>query len=252
MTERRYGYIHRVFGDVIWDHLLPHLRLSLYGSENLDYLNSYISEGGKVLCATNHESHLDFLLYARLLQENITSLHTLSFLASMKFFDGTMNPVVAGIAHYLAAKHDYLLLPTIQNNEYYSPSEQNRQNASTARTVKTLLNQGAAIVGLAPEGGRSEDGRVRRAHRGSGWLLRYADLYLPLGVDGTHRILPKRGIPHPLASATITIGTPLSPEELTAKSRGNDLPLHDQMMLEILKYLPPEKWGDYSEYLPSA
>lgn len=249
--QNRFGYIHRVVGDAVWDHVLPILKLKFAGLDNLESIDELMTQSGTAMFATNHESHLDFLILAKLLQENIAARHSLALLASMKFFDGSMNPLISGMAHYLAGKHDFTLIPTIQqNDDNYAPQEQSEHNAEVLRSLKKLMKDGATIIGLAPEGGRNDNGSVKRALRGSSLLLRFADYFYPVAVNNTHKIIPKTGVPNPFAEARITVGNPIAPSDLISASREHEIKPQDQMMLEILKFLPPEKWGAYSQYLP--
>lgn len=252
MVEKKYNSLHSVLGDFLWRTLLPRLPIRVEGTKNMDILSQEIREGGSILFASNHESHLDFLVIAKLLQEHIVEPHKLAMLASMKFHDSSIG-FISGIAHYLAQKHNYSLIPVIQRNDHrYSDSETAIHNANILRETRSLLAKRRSIVGVFPEGGRNDDGKVTEAQRGSALLMPAATLFVPMAVIETRRIFPKKGLPS-LNPAKVIVGDPiLTPDIVKKKAKFNNsykkgIELHDAIMMEILRYIPPKYWGVYAD-----
>lgn len=102
------------------------------------------------------------------------------------------------------------------------------------------LEQGE-VLGLFPEGHRSDDGTLIRARAGVGFLARRSGArILPVGVMGTRQarlgMFWRRDV-------TISFGEPFRAEEL---GQADDLALADGVMSRIATLLPPEQRGVYA------
>lgn len=75
----------------------------------------------------------------------------------------------------------------------------------------SVLNDGG-VFGIYPEGTRSRDGKLGRAHTGIAWLVEKSDApVIPVGLKGTNRLFaPGKKLPQPRkANVQIAFGAPI-------------------------------------------
>ncbi len=96
----------------------------------------------------------------------------------------------------------------------------NLENGRAIRRALVAGRLGFSIV-VFPEGHRFVDGAVHRFRPGAAWLAIRAGLpCVPIAVNGGGDILPPRArIGHPGRSMTISIGSPIEPDELARMGR---------------------------------
>ena len=114
------------------------------------------------------------------------------------------------------------------------------------RKVAELLSEGA-IIGLAPEGTRSRNGRLGKGNPGVVTLALQNDVpILPVAHHGSQDLWKNlKGLKR--TKIRFKVGTPfklIAPEKLNKESRRL---LTDQMMKQLALLLPPELRGEYSE-----
>jgi len=116
------------------------------------------------------------------------------------------------------------------------------------RSSRDVLENGL-ILGMFPEGGRSRDGKLRKAKPGSAVIASKTNVpILPVGIIGTDKIkgiswLWKR--PH----IVINIGKPFKlPPNNSKISKSQMQLLTTQLMKEIAALLPLEYQGDYEKH----
>ena len=114
-------------------------------------------------------------------------------------------------------------------------------------SAKKALQEGL-ILGMFPEGGRSHDGKLRKAKPGSAVIASKTDVpLLPVGVVGTDKIhgiswLWKR------PPIVVKIGKPFKLPPTTNKISKTQMQLLTmQLMREIAALLPPEYQGAYEK-----
>lgn len=141
---------------------------------------------GGIVLASNHESFFDFLLLSSALKRDV------SFLAAEKFFKSkTWRPLM-------------ILSGQIPINRYTTVY----QGEAISRAIGLLRN--GNIVGIFPEGSRSDDGELRKAYTGVARLALTAKVpIIPVGMVGTFEILPKDGKFPKLRKCHINIGEPI-------------------------------------------
>lgn len=194
------------------------------GYETLDN-----AEGGLVLA--NHQSFLDPLLIGLPLQRPI------SFLARDSLF---RVPVVGWILR----------------NTYVMPI--NREAASTASLRETLrrLDHGF-LVGMFPEGTRTETGEVGAFKPGFVALLRRSSQPIfPVGIAGAFQAMGRKSLFLRPARVRVVVGRPITVEELKAYS-GRE---QDQALIEFVRgrvtecFDEAEAWrlGDLRRPSPAA
>jgi 1-acyl-sn-glycerol-3-phosphate acyltransferase len=114
------------------------------------------------------------------------------------------------------------------------------------RTALRLLADGW-LVGIAPEGGRSPDGVLRRAKSGAAYLaIRSGAPLLPVGIDGTDGVVAAlvRGR---RARVRVKFGYPFRPSPGSGL-RGQDLrhTVTHEIMTRLAALLPKERRGPYA------
>ena len=120
------------------------------------------------------------------------------------------------------------------------PVEEGRSNREAIRAALDELRGGCA-VGIFPEGGISDDGRLQEGQTGvASLILQGRAKVLPAALVGPFESLPRGGgFPRPVALRT-RFGPVLSAEEVVAGKRGNAarVALRDRIMKEIAAQLP--------------
>jgi len=121
-----------------------------------------------------------------------------------------------------------------------------RRGAADRRALQICLRVLAAgrPLGFFPEGTRSRDGVMRRAHPGIGFLAaRSGAPLLPVGVIGTHEravLGPRRG------RIEVRIGAPFLAADLLPPGRRDEQALTDAIMTRVAALLPAEMRGAYA------
>ena len=158
----------------------------------LDRLDRLAGDGGPVIFAANHHSHVDTPLLVTSIPEPWR--HRLFVGAAADYFFRT--PVTSALSA--------LALGAI-------PIERAKVGRRSADRAAGLLRDGWSMR-IFPEGGRSPDGWGPRFRGGAAYLALRCDVpVVPVHIAGTGRILRKgRKLPSP-ATARVTFGTPLVP-----------------------------------------
>lgn len=126
-----------------------------------------------------------------------------------------------------------------------------QRGASDRAALKLALAllESGWIVGIAPEGGRSKDGRMRPAKPGPAFLAVHANRpIVPVAVTGTEQIARdlKRLRRAPI---TLTFGPAFTlPAESPGDRKAHFQRCSDELMCRIAAMLPPEYRGAYAEH----
>ena len=171
--QRIYRWSHRIVNAVFWGIG----RLESHGNHN-------IPQRGGALLLSNHASHLD--------------------------------PIIIGGAanrelHYMT-RHDTFDIPLLGklaavHNAF--PIKRGVADRAALRHTISLLKSGKVVL-IFPEGTRSPDGALQKAHQGVSFIAYHAGVpAIPTFLGGTQRLLP-RGAKwiHP-AKLTVTFGGPM-------------------------------------------
>jgi 1-acyl-sn-glycerol-3-phosphate acyltransferase len=166
-------------------------RPQLHGLDRLDPL---VEAGDPVIFAANHHSHVDTPLLACSVPEPWR--HRLFVAAAADYFFRTR------VTSVLSA----LVIGAI-------PIDRSRVSRRSADRAAGLLEDGWSML-IFPEGGRSPDGWGQPFRGGAAYLaLRCGVPVVPVHLQGTGRILRKgRKLPTP-ATARVTFGAPLIPDD---------------------------------------
>lgn len=158
----------------------------------LDRLERLRREGGPVIFAANHHSHVDTPLLVTTIPEPWR--HKLFVGAAADyFFRNRVTSVLSALT--IAAV----------------PIERTRVSRRSADRAATLIDEGWSML-IFPEGGRSPDGWGQPFRGGAAYLaLRCGVPVAPIHLRGTGRILRKgKRLPR-LATVQVTFGAPLVP-----------------------------------------
>ncbi|MDD4956515.1 MAG: lysophospholipid acyltransferase family protein [Candidatus Omnitrophica bacterium] len=92
---------------------------------------------------------------------------------------------------------------------------------SSLKEALGRLKKGRAVA-IFPEGTRSEDGSLREAKRGVGFLVAKAEVpVIPVYIEGSLNALPKGGKLKPGTRMTVWVGKPVYPGELFSSTGGD-------------------------------
>jgi 1-acyl-sn-glycerol-3-phosphate acyltransferase len=159
----------------------------------LDRLAGLQEDGGPVVFAANHHSHVDTPLLQTSIPEPWKERIFVGAAADYFF----RNPVTSALSA--------LLIGAV-------PIDRSRINRTSADRAAGLIDEGWSLL-IFPEGGRSPDGWGQPFRGGAAYLaVRCGVPVVPVHVQGTGRILRKgKKLPSP-AAAKVTFGVPLVPQ----------------------------------------
>lgn len=118
-----------------------------------------------------------------------------------------------------------------------------RRGLSDRRALVTCLQvlRAGNVLGFFPEGTRSRDGMLHRAHPGIAFLARRSGAaILPVGVTGTRAAKLLRSDIH------VRVGPPFHIADLGIAEHASEQELADAIMRRIAALLPPEMRGHYA------
>lgn len=211
------------------------VRPAVIGRDNLDDL---AKKGPKIIAS----SHVDTL-------DGILAMVFLQFKLTMLFKEDN---------YWLIRLAIRLLLGGIVVRRFVgrkTPQTLRDGNPGAFKKIKRLLRSGG-VVYFAPEGHRSDDGKLQQAKPGVGIILRKSpDVWIiPLGITGTKGFL-RIGYRHVLGKIwlhlrgkgekiTLIIGKPFQLTEEQRKLKPQQVA--DLVMERIAELLPEEKRGPYA------
>lgn len=124
------------------------------------------------------------------------------------------------------------------------PVRRSVQDRAALRDAERTLASGAPFA-VFPEGTRVHGGALTRGLPGAGLIASRSRVpVLPLAIEGTPNILRGKR-PHLRARVRLSIGAPITPEELAAA--GGLQEATDLIMRRVAALLPPEMRGVYAE-----
>ena len=203
-------------------------RPKLEGREN-------IPKHGPVILASNHLSFVDSMLIPMITPRRVT------FIAKAEYFESR------GLKGFLM-KSFFTAIGAIPVRR-----GDHRAARDSLDQALAVINSGQAFV-IYPEGTRSLDGRLYRAKVGVGWLaLKSGAPIVPVGVEGTQKVLPVGAKIPKIVPVTVRFGPPIDPlklefpgEPLAENSRARRV-VADAVITEIQKLSGQEYAGVYNE-----
>lgn len=147
--------------------------------------------------------------------------------------ESLLDPLMVGLPFgrpisYLA-RHNLFDLPvlgTILRNTYVIPINRDSASSGSIREASRRLQHGF-LVGVFPEGTRSDDERLGELKPGFIALLRHSKSpVVPVGLAGTGRALPRRGLWLRRGRVRVVFGPPIAWSEiepLTGRGREGEL-----------------------------
>ena len=196
----------------------------------------HVPASGGAILAANHLSVVDSVFLPLMMDRGVT------FSAKSEYFTAS-GPAARLWAAYLKA-----------TNQLQMDRDGARAAQATLEAALALLQAGN-LFGIYPEGTRSPDGRLYRGRPGVGWLALKSGLpVIPVGMVGTHRVLPPGSVVPRPGRIEIRIGAPLSfPPEVTSAPPGKARQLiAERVMTEIQKLTRQEAAGVYNDRAPDA
>ncbi len=127
---------------------------------------------------------------------------------------------------YFAAKYEITRWPVIGpllNRMGAVAARRERSDTDAVRLLKAAL-EGGGLIGLAPEGTRSRDGRLGRYDPGFAWLAsRTGAVVVPAAIHGARELMPKNTvIPRP-GPLWMRFGQPMSLPATGGRPNRDDL-----------------------------
>lgn len=170
---------------------------------------SHIPQKGPCLLVANHASFLDPFLIC-------TAAPRIIHYITYAFF------------YYHPAFHWFC------KRAYCIPVKKEGNDVSTLKQTFRLLKQGE-IVGIFPEGARSETGKLGNAAPGTALIaLKTGVPVVPAGIVGAYQAFPRGAtFPKP-ASITVTFGAPFFPEEYVPRSEKITAEVQQEAMQVIM------------------
>jgi 1-acyl-sn-glycerol-3-phosphate acyltransferase len=96
-------------------------------------------------------------------------------------------------------------------------------------------------LGFFPEGTRSRDHRLHRAHPGIAFLARKSGVpILPVGVTGTSEARLRR------SDIRVRVGEPFQLDHLGLDASATEQDVADAIMRKVAALLPPDMRGEYA------
>jgi 1-acyl-sn-glycerol-3-phosphate acyltransferase len=129
------------------------------------------------------------------------------------------------------------------------PVKRGQYDRESVESMLTVLSSGKPLM-ISPEGGRSHDIGMRRAHPGIAYLVDRADVpVLPVAIAGTHDDSFKEAISGKRPPFDLRIGKPFRLPAITEKGAARREARQrnaDQVMLQIGALLPEKYHGVYA------
>jgi 1-acyl-sn-glycerol-3-phosphate acyltransferase len=183
------------------------------------------------IVASNHASYFDdFIVPSLFLKRYDTKLH---IYVNSRFYDNFF------IKKFL---DHYECLPVAVRKDVKDPVLRKKLNDKAYKKALSGLNEGRYVV-IFPEGGRSKDGKLKKAKNGAVRLAIHARVpIVPVGLIGTYDIMPKGAFFPRFIKARVKIGKPLTYDKyynLTKKTHEEQRKVYDvltrEMMIKISK-----------------
>lgn len=227
---------------------LPTIRKAFY-----EMSAGYLYPFQKEICITNRRTDPDF--YDGFLEEHNESKWdpVLKFSQEHKKDTGL---VEAKMMRLYTQTSGVKIIPVAQASDFNSNINSYVVKANAKITKENLdeatkmLSSGDVVMGIFPEGTRSETGNISKVPSGIRRLIANEALYgkvlvLPIAVHGTDKFLPKgSSFPNIFATTSVSVGEAVPIEDL---GRFEGVSPEDYLMALTAKQLPKDKQGDYQD-----
>jgi 1-acyl-sn-glycerol-3-phosphate acyltransferase len=183
-----------------------------YGRENIP--------SGPVILASNHESYLDFLVLDAALPRPPT------FLAGEVFYENRI----------LGWTFDQMKFIKVDR----------RSNHGSMGVIRSSLRalDGGNLVVLYPEGTRSPNGVLQKAHDGVGYLAHMSEApVVPVAVSGTHEAWPKGRARPGRGPCTVRFGAPMAFSRADYKRDRTVIAATTRTIMRSVAQLAGEEYG---------
>lgn len=234
MNERK------LFGKISGEAFLATERVKIRNAENFDAARKHL-EIGSVIVYFNHFARFDTIIYGKTIRDNLTSLDNVGSWVAMKYVDPLRNKLFSTLLHSWEEAYGITLFPIVQPAD--KDKYEHAGNISRRSFIEALeyLREPGRVLGVAPEGTRSNTGQLLKAERGFGSLLRKSEYSIALPLAGVH----SRAIPL-VSNTTVVVGESFSYEEIEREQKQHpDKTIADLAMMRIARLLPEANRGYY-------
>lgn len=214
-------------------------------------LQEHLDAGSSAVVIFNHTCLDDpFILLARMYGLIGNSIRDIGMPVAMKHADPNRYSRDAAVVRFIQSELGIKLVPVVQpeDKSFYPEEVERLQWIKFGRMAVKMLRKPGGVVILAPEGTRSEDGKVNQVEPGIEHFGNYGPLvqFLPVGIIPFGKMDRELNIGSRFA---LRFAEPFKVSEIRQEDIPEGLRLADAMMLRVTELLPPEMRGFYADYL---
>ena len=182
----------------------------------------HVPRTGPAILVSNHISTVDPpILFAYVKRQ-------IRFIAKIEVFDNLFYRIA---------------LPPLENT---IPIHRGKADRGALRKAEAVLKAGG-VIGIYPEGTRSQSGETQEAHTGVVFLARRTGApIVPVALSGTEAIFQSHFPWYRRARVSMTFGEPFSLTELGDARHGDREALAHAVMARVATLLPPRYRGIYA------
>jgi len=222
------------------DLLLKTVRTDIRNTQHLKEAKEILKKGSLIVL-TDHVDTLDSIAFAKAIRE-FADYNQMSVFIADKHFNEERVPLEGALMHGWSRTAGFDFMPMVQvDDKFHSETEAASINLGSLRKALRKLKQTGQVLGLVPEGTRSDTGGLLKGEDGIELFLRSAGenvWVLPIvAVHGKIRPLKTR--------TTVIVGKPYNCREMVQKSKAAGTSLVNDVMLDMASYLPEENRGYY-------
>lgn len=244
MNERGKSIIGKISGDFLMGRATEEVT-DPYNS--LEIAREHL-QTGSIIVIFNHFKG-DFFMWARFIQDNLTSLDNTTAMVAMKYLDTKRGLASKGLGFMFPKwekSHGVTVLPVVQDKDKHLYPNHAKINLQTTLTVRRILKTPGKVVAYSPEGTRGVIGGLGQAEEGADFILRTnkKSMVIPVAAENLSENEPKL-----LGSKTkITVGKPFFYLDIEDdKAIHPEIETQDLIMQRIAALLPPKKRGHYRQ-----
>ncbi|MBI2621262.1 MAG: 1-acyl-sn-glycerol-3-phosphate acyltransferase [Candidatus Levybacteria bacterium] len=224
--------------------------------------------GGSLIIIVNHFDRLDTTIIGHVIEQNLTTLDRVGGVASLKYIDPARNKLISLVIDHVRQAKGFSIIPVIQdipeelehytkNPEAIAGKSPRRFNLEAMKDAIEWLRKPGSVLMIAPEGTRSPNRKLLKAHEGLDSIMRMSRrnaLMFPIALvpPDTRRIVPPYTKVRVIPGQLFSLEDVLQEQEKEAKAPGREklVPtLTDRMMLRLARLLPPKNQGYYRPFI---
>lgn len=242
MTERNGSLIGKTSADFLMNRVSEQVEDP---NKNLDVVKRRLKTGSAILIFNHFKG--DFFVWAKFIQDNITTLDNATALVAQKYLDpkrGAASKILGFMFPQWEMSHGVTVLPAVQEKDKHLYPNHARINLQTTLKAREILKKPGTIVAYSPEGTRSANGELGEAEEGADFILRTNknSLVIPVAAVNLSETKPKLYG----SNTKIIVGTPFFYSDIQNDKKNNpEAQIKDLIMLRIATLLPEQNRGFY-------